>query len=62
MTKERELYEVFTLRLANWLAQHGYYIVSVMVDRKNPHYKTFLFNDSEDLRACIEEFKQQRKR
>lgn len=61
MEKEKELYEVFTLKLMNYLAQHGFYVVSVMDDLKNPHYKTFLFRNTKELKACIEEYKRSKR-
>ena len=60
MEDEKELFEVFTLKCANYLAYHGHWIVGVQDDRRNPHYKTFLFRNTPEMKACLAEFKKER--
>ena len=55
MNKE---YIVYSLRLANKLANNGYSINRVAINKNNPKYNVYFFEDSAELRQIVENFKQ----
>ncbi len=49
-------YKVFTKRLANLLCEQGYRVVGTEINNRKPWLYVYLFENTEDLRASIEEF------
>lgn len=44
------------IRLCEYLLDHGYRYVKETTDIRNPERKVWIFNDSEDLRNCVESY------
>ena len=49
-------YKVFTKRLANILCEQGFNFVRTEINNEKPWLYVYLFEDSEELRAAIQEF------
>ena len=49
-------YKVFTKRLANLLCEQGYRVVGTEINNRKPWLYVYLFENTEELRASIEEF------
>lgn len=49
--------EIFSISMANYLTQNGFKIVNVRDNLKNPSFKVFMFDDSEELKATMSKFK-----
>lgn len=47
-------YTVFSLRIANELVSKGFKVINTGINIKNPQYKVFFFEDTNELRAEIE--------
>lgn len=50
-------YRVFTKRLANVLCQHGFFIVGTEVNSQKPWLYVYLFEDTPELRAAVQQYK-----
>jgi len=50
------MYIIRTLRIANWLVQNGFSIVTTMQDRDNPNFSVFLFERSDALLKKLNEY------
>lgn len=50
-------YVVYSLRLANYLANNGFQIKKVGINKNNPKYNVYYFENVEGLTAAIELFK-----
>ena len=46
-------FTVFSLQVANKLAAMGFSVIGTGINLKNAKYKTFFFEDSEELREAI---------
>ncbi len=51
-------YVIYNLRLANLLAQKGHPIKSVGINKNNPKYSVYYFEDTAELRELVKSFKQ----
>lgn len=49
---------VYSLRLAHSLINKGFELKNTGINKNNPKYKVFYFEDSEALRAAIDSYKQ----
>lgn len=50
------MYIVRSVALVNWLCQRGYILLKAEDSKDDPKYKVFMFEDSEPLRHCVEEW------
>lgn len=50
-------YIVYSLRLANILTNKGYQIKRVGINKNNPKYNIYFFEDTAQLREVIKDFK-----
>ena len=51
-----KIYACTKIRLCEYLINHGYMYIREATDIKNPSRKVWLFNDSEELKKCVEEY------
>lgn len=51
-------YVVYNLRLANLLAKKGFTIKSVGINKNNPKYSVYYFEDTAGLREIVKSFKE----
>lgn len=56
------MYVVRSVALVNWLCQRGYTLLKAEDSKTNPLYKVFMFEDSEPLRQCVEDYLSARKK
>lgn len=49
-------FKSYSARLANFLVHKGFAMVGIEPNLKQPKYDVFLFIDSEELRAAVEEY------
>lgn len=56
MRATRNFYVVKSIKMMTYLIREGFNIYKVKDDDKNPHYKVFLFDDSQDLRKAMSEY------
>ena len=47
------LYAIFNIRVANELEKQGFKVIKMDVNRKNPRYMVYYFEDSVALREAI---------
>ena len=47
---------IYTMRLAFFLMDKGFKPVKVLPQVENPHYRKWIFEDSEDLHLAINEY------
>ena len=52
---DKQLYRVFTRRLAARLRAKGFELIGIDKDYKHPQYDNYLFEDTQELREAIEE-------
>lgn len=50
-------YIIYSLKLANYLANKGYQIKKTAININNPKYNVYYFEDLPELRAEVENFK-----
>ena len=50
-------YIVYSLRLANRLAYYGFSVKRVGINKNNPKYNVYFYEDSAELRQVVEEYK-----
>lgn len=51
------LYIIKSIRMTNFLIRQGFDLRQVIDDENNPHYKVFLFEDTQELRNAMSRFK-----
>lgn len=47
----------YRLPLYNWLSERGFTPFSVKPDMKNPKFKVWLYDNTEEIRQCVQEYK-----
>ena len=52
-----KFYVAKTMRLASYLCANGFEVKKEQLDRNNPKYKVWLFEDSVQLRGCLLNYK-----
>lgn len=50
---EKKPFYVFALRVANGLVDQGFELLGTSIDFKNPKFKVFLFEDTDELRDAV---------
>lgn len=55
MTNKKNTYKVFTTKVANALCKKGYRVVGTAINNQKPWLNVFLFEDTPELRAAIQE-------
>lgn len=58
---EQKTITIYTRRIAYELRLRGFDIVKVVPDKVRPQFDNFLFEDSDEIRAAIEEINKNRK-
>lgn len=58
MEKKKQSFCCYRLTLYNWLSARGFVPFAVKPDMKNPLYSVWLYDDTPEIRASVEEFKQ----
>ena len=58
---QKKLYKVFTKKLANILCKAGFQIMGTEINNDKPWLYVYLFEDSEELRAAINNYIQEGK-
>lgn len=53
---ERKYYEVFTLKLANYLLHHGFNLIGAKDDKYDQNNKVYYFLDTPELRECLDKY------
>lgn len=51
-----KIFYCFSAQLAGYLVEHGLWIISTKANNKNPRFKVFLFEDSENLRSLVNDY------
>lgn len=54
---ETKTYKIFTLKLARELCEKGFKIVGTIPNIQKPWLNVYLFEDSSELRQCVERLK-----
>lgn len=54
------MYTVRSLELMNWLCHRGFTVMKVLDSDKNPQFKIFLFQDSEEVRNAVDSYLSER--
>ena len=50
------IYVCKRMRLLSWLTERGFEAIRSQVDIYNPKYRVFLFEDSPELRKCVDDY------
>ncbi|WP_367119844.1 DUF5659 domain-containing protein [Methanoculleus sp.] len=53
----KKIYVVKTMRLNNYLTKNGFRMLRPSKDRNNENFVVFLYEDTEELRKCIGNYK-----
>lgn len=53
-TETKNFYIIKSIRMMTHLIREGFDLYKVIDDDKNPHYKVFLFEDTEELRNAMQ--------
>lgn len=48
---------VYSIKLANRLAYYGYSVKAVGINKNNPKYNVYYYEDTKEIRQIIEDFK-----
>lgn len=56
------MYVVRSIDLVNYLCQRGFKLLKAEDSKENPHYKVFMFQDSEPLRENVATYLSNRKK
>lgn len=56
------MYVVRSIDLVNYLCQRGFKLLKAEDSKENPHYKVFMFEDSEPLRDNVATYLSNRKK
>lgn len=56
-TETKNFYVIRGLGMANYLVRQGFDIKKVEDNRSNSYFKVFIFEDSEELRTAISQYK-----
>lgn len=54
------MYTVRSLELMNWLCHRGFTVMKVLDSDKNPQFKIFLFQDSNEIRNAVDSYLSER--
>ena len=49
--------KIFSKKMANYLCEQGFYIVNTEIHNKKPWLYVYIFEDSDNLRAAMENYR-----
>lgn len=57
----KKVYVIKTIAMMNYLCDKGFKVLKVEDSRNNPEYKVFLFEDTQELHHCMDQYMENQK-